>query len=203
MIIFYIKRFLLNIKQVICWSVLNKINHTDVRSVKASLKANYARKVSIDINTTILSNVRLGYGSYVNMNSWVENADIGRYCSISDNVSICPAEHDISLPLSHPVLGDGLNTEKVIIGNDVLISHGVTILSGTKINDGAVIAAGAVVPKNTIIGEYEIWGGVPAHFIKQRFDSEKINLIKKQSIYNNDWDKNKNMTWKRLKKNNG
>ena len=42
------------------------------------------------------------------------------------------------------------------------------ILSGIIIGDGAIIACGAVVTKN--IPPYEIWGGVPAKKIKNRFD---------------------------------
>lgn len=53
-----------------------------------------------------------------------------------------------------------------MIGNDVLISLNVTILESVKIGDGAVIEAGAVVTHD--VGKYEIWGGVPAKFIRYR-----------------------------------
>lgn len=169
-------------------------------STEASLHATYGNMVSIGENTVIRNNVNIGYGSYVNINSWVENAVIGNYCSISDHVNICPAEHDISKPLSSPVLGNGIQTKKVKIGNDVLISHNVTILAGTTIENGAVIAAGAVVTKDTHIGEYEVWGGVPAHFIKMRFDDKKIKLLKQSDIYDQKWDQVKDCTWSKLKK---
>ena len=35
------------------------------------------------------------------------------------------------------------------------------------VGEGAVVAAGALVLGGTIIGEHEIWGGVPAKFIKK------------------------------------
>ncbi|MCI1910785.1 MAG: hypothetical protein LKJ14_03000 [Lactobacillus amylovorus] len=161
----------------------NKLDHTKILSTEASLHAKYDTMVSVGKNTVISANVSIGYGSYVNVNSWIENTIIGNYCSISDHVNICPAEHDISRPLSSPLLGDGIRTKQVRIGNDVLISHNVTILSGTTIGNGAVVAAGAVVTKNTHIGEYEIWGGVPARFIKKRFDDETISKIKKLNLY--------------------
>jgi acetyltransferase-like isoleucine patch superfamily enzyme len=183
MIVLYFKTFLHNLKQLILWSMKNKLDHTKILSTEASLHAKYDTMVSVGKNTVISANVSIGYGSYVNVNSWIENTIIGNYCSISDHVNICPAEHDISRPLSSPLLGDGIRTKQVRIGNDVLISHNVTILSGTTIGNGAVVAAGAVVTKNTHIGEYEIWGGVPARFIKKRFDDETISKIKKLNLY--------------------
>lgn len=200
MIVLYFKTFLHNLKQLILWSMKNKLGHTKILSTEASLHAKYDTMVSVGKNTVISANVSIGYGSYVNVNSWIENTIIGNYCSISDHVNICPAEHDISRPLSSPLLGDGIRTKQVRIGNDVLISHNVTILSGTTIGNGAVVAAGAVVTKNTHIGEYEIWGGVPARFIKKRFNDDKISLLKHSDIYNKDWNQVKNYTWSKLEK---
>ena len=60
------------------------------------------------------------------------------------------------------------NDQKVIIEEDVWCGANVTILKGVTIGRGSVIAAGAVVTKN--VGEYEIWGGVPARKLKNRFD---------------------------------
>ena len=36
--------------------------------------------------------------------------------------------------------------------------------------DGSIVAAGAVLTKD--VGSFEIWGGVPAKFIKNRFDED-------------------------------
>lgn len=61
------------------------------------------------------------------------------------------------------------NDQPVVIEEDVWCGANVTILKGVTIGKGSVIAAGAVVTKN--VGEYEIWGGVPAKKIKNRFDN--------------------------------
>jgi carbonic anhydrase/acetyltransferase-like protein (isoleucine patch superfamily) len=54
---------------------------------------------------------------------------------------------------------------------------GATLLDGAHVGKGAIVAAGALVLKGTQIGDYEIWGGVPAKFIKKADPSqtEEIN----------------------------
>lgn len=97
---------------------------------------------------------------------------IGKFCSIAGNVHILlGGEHRTDSITTYPF--DVLLEEKptpskgdVIIGNDVWIGENVTILSGVTIGDGAVIAAGSVVSKN--VAPYEIYGGVPAKFIRYR-----------------------------------
>lgn len=54
----------------------------------------------------------------------------------------------------------------VHIGNHVWVGMNATIMKGVTIGDNAIIAAGAVVTKDVPAGE--IWGGVPAKFIKMR-----------------------------------
>lgn len=54
---------------------------------------------------------------------------------------------------------------EVKIGNNCFIGANVLICQPVTIGDNAVIAAGAVVTKDIPAGE--IWGGVPAKFIKK------------------------------------
>lgn len=61
------------------------------------------------------------------------------------------------------------NDLDVVIEDDVWIGANVTILKGVTIPRGSVIAAGSVVTK-TLVEEYSIWGGTPAHFIRRRFN---------------------------------
>lgn len=137
---------------------------------------------------------KIGRGSYIGQNCFI-NASIGRYCSISYNVSIVSGRHPISEFVStHPCfystkkqagftyVNEDLFAEaskengySVIIGNDVCIGYGAIILSGVTIGDGAVIGAGAVV--NQDVEPYSVVGGVPAKLIKKRFEDEQIETL--------------------------
>ena len=44
---------------------------------------------------------------------------------------------------------------------------GATVLDNVVVGEGAIVAAGALVLQGTQIGPHEIWGGVPAKFIKK------------------------------------
>lgn len=85
---------------------------------------------------------------------------IGNNVSIAGEVRIFTMEHDIDSPEFVEVAGP------VTIDDYVVIGTRVTILPGVHIAKGAVIASGAVVTKD--VGEYEVVGGVPAKFIKNR-----------------------------------
>lgn len=129
------------------------------------------------------------------------NLFIGKFCSISAQVTILlGGNHRTDWISTYPfnVLGSEFPEAKnieghpstkgnVIIKNDVWIGREVIILSGVTIGNGAVIAAGSVVTKD--VGDYEIWGGNPARFIKKRFDDETIAKLLELNWW--DWDLSK------------
>ncbi len=63
------------------------------------------------------------------------------------------------------------DSKKTFVGNDVWIGHGVIIVAGVHIGDGAIVAAGSVVVKD--VEPCTIFGGNPARFIKNRFETEE------------------------------
>ena len=90
---------------------------------------------------------------------------IGSGVSIHRNVCIFTHEHDHHRDV--PLSGAGVKISSLDIGDDVLIGAGAIILSKVKkIGTGAVIGAGSVLTKD--VGEYEIWAGNPAKFIRHR-----------------------------------
>ena len=61
--------------------------------------------------------------------------------------------------------------DPIIVEGDVWIGYGATIMAGVTIGKGSVIAVGSVVTKN--VPPCEVWGGVPAKKIHDRFKSEE------------------------------
>lgn len=123
----------------------------------------------------------IGNYSYVGYNTFITKANIGRYCSIANNVSIGQGEHLINnISTSSLFYEDPYNiltSGDCIIGNDVWIGVGSTVRRGIKIGNGAIIGANSFVNKD--VPPFAIVGGVPAKVLKYRFSQEQIEIIEK------------------------
>lgn len=69
---------------------------------------------------------------------------------------------------------------KISVGNHVFIGDSSIILPSVTIGDFSIIAAGSVVTKN--VPGWEVWGGVPAKFIKSSVDWVE-EVLKSNQIY--------------------
>lgn len=90
----------------------------------------------------------------------VDKISIGNQTTISREVFLCCASHDVTSPIME------LTYAPITIGSNAWIAGRVIILPGRKVGDGAVVAAGAVV-----VADVEPWtivGGNPAKFIAKR-----------------------------------
>lgn len=85
---------------------------------------------------------------------------IGYQSTISQNVFICTASHDISLKSLDLV------TKSIQISPYSWVASRALILPGVFIGEGGVVAAGAVVVKD--VAPWTVVGGNPAKFIKKR-----------------------------------
>lgn len=149
----------------------------------------------IDAKSTIyrgakIKGSKVGAYTYISANTDVENAEIGKFCSISDHCRIGMGGHNTTQISTSPIFTEAHNATKfqwttkdanaapaktAIVGNDVLIGSHALILGGVTVGDGAVVAAGAVVTKD--VPPYAVVGGVPAKVIKYRFSQEIIDQL--------------------------
>lgn len=105
---------------------------------------------------------------------WLVNRTLGprsRSTSVVDPIILDPHLVQIgrnvvigfkSIIAGHYQERDAVTYKKTIIEDEVVIGGGVIILGGVHIKQGAVIAAGSVILPNTVVGEHEMWWGVPA-----------------------------------------
>lgn len=91
---------------------------------------------------------------------------IGSYAFITDSGH---CTDDLETPMR---LQGNLPPTPLVIGEDVWIGTKVTITRGVTIGKKAIIGANSVVTRD--IGAYEIWGGVPARFLKMRPGAEHL-----------------------------
>ncbi len=152
----------------------------DESSIRESV---LGEKVEIGRRNTI-DNASIGNGTYTGEFCIIKYCTIGKFCSISWNVSIGGANHLINRLSSAPLHRvftcptekyKSFSDENVVIGNDVWIASGVTILRGVTVGDGAVIGAGAVVTED--VPPYAVVVGVPAKILKYRFDRKTIDEL--------------------------
>lgn len=116
------------------------------------------------------------------------NIQFGKYCSVASDlivgndvlfagkVSFLGGNDHIFNTPGKTIWDSPRGIERGIkIGNDVWVGNGCILLGGITIGDGSIIAAGAVVTKS--IPPCEIWGGIPAKKIKNRFPNEEDKAL--------------------------
>ncbi len=158
----------------------------------------FGKNISIGRFTNI-NNCSLGSFTYTSSDCLINNAKIGKFCSIGTNVKIGLGKHPTKIFVStHPIFYSTRKqsrisfvdesyfeeTEQIIIGNDVWIGANAIVLDGVTIGDGAIISAGAIVNKN--VPPFSIYGGVPAKFIRFRFEENEIEFLKNLKWWDKD-----------------
>lgn len=157
---------------------------------KAIKNSNIHELSSIGSGTSFI-NSSIDKCSFCGYDCDISSTNIGKFCSISDNVVIGPYNHSMSWVSTSSCFSAVLDRSvkkkfanivpeqqpTTIIGNDVWIGKNVIIKAGVTIGDGAVIGMGAVVTKS--VKPYSVVGGCPAKEIKKRFDDDIIEQLEK------------------------
>jgi len=167
--------------------------HTGISIDEDSLLGNY----NVIFQNVTITNSVIGNHTFIQKDSIINHANIGKFCSIAMRVTIGTGQHPTDHLSSHPAFYSFTQPlaktyckkdtyepfRQTIIGHDVWIGQNALVNDGLNIGIGAVIAAGAVVTKD--IPEYAIVAGVPAKIIKYRFDED----LRQKIILTKWWDK--------------
>lgn len=143
-----------------------------------------------------LCKTSVGRYSYLGINAWVIDAEIGQFCSIATDAYIGMAEHTVNRISTSPIFTEKYNAtghswidndvfapfKHTIVGNDVWIGYRALVKGGVKIGNGAIVGAGAVVTKD--VPPYAIVGGVPAKIIRFRFSEDVIEKLEELQWWN-------------------
>lgn len=127
---------------------------------------------SCDVHKSLV----MGHDGYLGPHAIVgANVKFGNYVMIGPQLIIAGSDHEYNIT-GTPVIFSGRPVDKkhTVIGDDVWIGARVTIMAGVNIGNGVIIGAGSLVTKD--IPEYSIVGGVPAKFIKERFNYQQRKI---------------------------
>lgn len=161
--------------------VVNKIPSRRIRllfykilGAKVGSDSGFSRRVEISYpkGLCVGNHVSVGWFALLDARGGIE---IGDNVNISSYTKIITGSHDID---DKEFTADFL---PVKIENYVWIGTGAIILQGVTIGEGSVIAAGAVVTKD--IPPYEVWGGVPAKYIRKRNSNLDYHISKPNFLY--------------------
>lgn len=160
-----------------------------------------------------VSNVEIGFATYLNGNGEVANTKIGRFCSIASGCLICPSNHRLDYFSTHPIyagINDGssglrgiqeydkilqqISLHEDFLSNPETKSNEVTIGNDVWIGTNCIILAGVHVGNGSVIGAgsvvtkhvppYSVVAGNPAKIIRRRFDESLIQRLEMLSWWN-------------------
>lgn len=137
------------------------------------MKFRIGKETSVLLHCTFdtFSQLSVGNNTVINPGCRLDNRGtivIGDNVSISQDVVILTADHDMNNPFFEG------RTKNVVIADYAWIGTRATILPGVAVGKGAVIAAGAVVTKDVV--PYSVVAGVPAKEIGRRSTDLRYSL---------------------------
>ncbi len=124
--------------------------------------------ISAGSSKNLRKDLMLGAHSFIGSECVIQSkVRIGRYTMLAQRASIIGADHRTDVPGVPMIFAGRPDVPETIVGDDVWVGFGAIIMQGVKIGDGSIIGAMAVVTKD--VPPFEVWAGVPARKIADRF----------------------------------
>lgn len=142
----------------------------------------------------VVGDVKIGSGSSVWYSAVVRGdvnkIRIGNRVSIQDGACLHCSDGDAWVDIADDVtVGHNATLHGCKVESHCLIGMGATLLDNVKVGEGSIVAAGALVLARTVIGPGELWGGVPAKFIKKISPETQARLITPGQKHYEHWTK--------------
>lgn len=157
----------------------------------------YEEPVNIAGGCEFWGECSLGTCTYINKNAWISGAEIGRYCSIGQDLIVNPGGHGTGHFTTHPfpydtgnfcglhwyepyhdIIGDfapdagGVDPHRLNRSYRVIIGNDVWIGCRATILSGVTVGHGSVIGAGAVVTKdvepYTVVGGVPAKVIRRR-----------------------------------
>ena len=113
----------------------------------------------------------------------IKNAEVGRFVSMADFVSIGVEEPDFDKISTSSFINGKSKLARTTIKNDVWIGVDSMVKSGVTVGNGVVIGSNSYVRED--VPDFAIVGGNPAKIIRYRFDEE----IRQKILESKYWEK--------------
>jgi len=139
-------------------------------------------------NATVVGDVEMGKDCSVWFNAVlrgdVNSIRIGNCVNIQDGSVLHTLFKKSTIEIGDWVsIGHNVTIHGAKIRDYALIGMGAVVMDDAEVGEGAIVSAGAVVLSRTKIGPNEIWGGVPAKFLKM-VDPEQSREINQKIAHN-------------------
>ena len=157
----------------------------------------FERKVVLYNNVTV-RDCSFGSYSYVAPFGHPLFADVGRYCSIGNNVAAGGSNHPMDHLSTSPAFYDRVfggqawvpapydnRGDRVVVGSDVWLAAHCRVLPGVSIGHGAVVGMGAVVAKD--VPAFAVVVGNPARIVRQRVPEDLQERLTALAWWDYDW----------------
>lgn len=163
-----------------------KLSH-GIRTIPRGSRLTLEEGCAINVAVMRFSELQIGAMTYIRSGGELLNvSEIGRFCSISNNVVIGQEKgaqaHPLNWVSTHPFQMEAdvvppprQEIASTCIGHDVWIGRDVMIMEGVRVGTGAVIASRSLVTRD--VPDYAIVAGSPARVLRYRHPPELASRL--------------------------